>query len=173
MEKVMITVIPTEKETRRNHKNYRPICSFPMLYKLILHDALQQTYAKLDSYQFPEQAGSRWKLQTTDHLMTYRLDAPESRAWETDMWVVAIVFQKAFDSIQHDAMWRSLRHLSISEQYICLLKKVAGCMLINVPPYWRTGTQQGDPLSSLLFNSVLQSAMEKDIETWNEKGLGI
>ena len=33
------------------------------------------------------------------------------------------------------------------------------------------GTKQGDPLSSLLFNSVLQSAMEKDIETWNEKGL--
>ena len=47
------------------------------------------------------------------------------------------------------------------------------CTLINVPPYWRTGTKQGDLLSSLLFNSVLQSAMEKDIETWNEKGLGI
>ena len=35
------------------------------------------------------------------------------------------------------------------------------------------GTKQGDPLSSLLFNSVLQSAMEKDIGTWKEKGLGI
>ena len=35
------------------------------------------------------------------------------------------------------------------------------------------GAKQGDPLSSLLFNSVLQSAMEKDIETWKEKGLGI
>ena len=29
------------------------------------------------------------------------------------------------------------------------------------------GTKQGDPLSNLLCNSVLQPAMEKDIETWN------
>ena len=35
------------------------------------------------------------------------------------------------------------------------------------------GTKQGDPLSSLLFKSVLQSAMEKDIGTWSEKGPGI
>ena len=35
------------------------------------------------------------------------------------------------------------------------------------------GTKQGGPLSSLLFNSVLQSSAEKDIETWKEKGLTI
>ena len=32
--------------------------------------------------------------------------------------------------------------------------------------------KQGDPLSSLLFNSVLQSAMEKDIKVGKEKSLG-
>ena len=35
------------------------------------------------------------------------------------------------------------------------------------------GSKQSGPLSSLLFNSVLQSAMEKDIGTWNENGMGI
>ena len=35
------------------------------------------------------------------------------------------------------------------------------------------GTKHGDLWSSLLFNSVLQSAMEKDIETWKDKGEGI
>ena len=35
------------------------------------------------------------------------------------------------------------------------------------------GTQQSDPLSSLLFNSVLHSAMEKDIGTWSEKCVGM
>ena len=34
-----------------------------------------------------------------------------------------------------------------------------------------TGTKQGDPLSSLPFNAVLQHAMEKDTETWKKKGL--
>ena len=32
-------------------------------------------------------------------------------------------------------------------------------------------SQIDDPLSSFLFNSVLQSAMEKDAGIWNEKGV--
>ena len=57
--------------------------------------------------------------------MTYGLIAPQSREWGTDMWVAAIDFQKAFDSTQHDAIWSSsLRNHSISEQYLCLLRKL-------------------------------------------------
>ena len=32
--------------------------------------------------------------------MTYRLIAPKSREWRTDMWVVAIDFEKAFRFIR-------------------------------------------------------------------------
>ena len=37
----------------------------------------------------------------------------------------------------------------------------------------RRGTKQGDPLSSLLFRTVLQAAMEDDLSRWREKGMGI
>ena len=47
------------------------------------------------------------------------------------MWVAAIDFKKAFDSIQHDAIWRSLRNHSVSEQFD-LLKN---CTLTNALPY--------------------------------------
>ena len=33
--------------------------------------------------------------------------------------------------------------------------------------------KQGDPLSSLLFSSVLQYAMEKDKEVWRQEGFGV
>ena len=96
------------------------------------------------------------------------------------MCVAAIDFQKAFDSIQRDAIWSSLRNHSISEQYICLLKKLYADQRATVLTDVESdefkiarGTKQGDLLSSLLCNSVLQSAMVKDIGTWNEKGLGI
>ena len=38
----------------------------------------------------------------------------------------------------------------------------------------KKGTKQGDPLSSLLFNMVLQKALEDDIPRWQKKnGMGI
>ena len=37
----------------------------------------------------------------------------------------------------------------------------------------KTGTKQGDPLRSLLFNTVLQAALEDDLARWREKGMGI
>ena len=64
-------------------------------------------HAKLDQYQFPDQAGFRKQFHSTDHLMTCRLVAQKSREWRTDMWVAAIDVQKAFDS--------TLRNLSISD----------------------------------------------------------
>ena len=37
----------------------------------------------------------------------------------------------------------------------------------------KKGTKQGDPLSSLLFNMVLQKALEDDIPRWQKKkGMG-
>ena len=37
----------------------------------------------------------------------------------------------------------------------------------------KRGTKQGDPLSSLLFNTVLQYSLEEDLKRWQEKGKGI
>ena len=69
---------------------------------------------------------------------------------------------------------------TISEQYICLQKKLYSDQRATVLADVESdefkiarGTKQRDPLSSLLFNSVLHSAMEKDVETWKAKGLGI
>ena len=35
------------------------------------------------------------------------------------------------------------------------------------------GTKQGDPLSSLLFNTVLQYSLDNDLKRWQEKQKGI
>ena len=79
--------------------------------------------AVLDRHSGADRAGFRKTFRTTDHPMTYKPISQKSREWRTDMWVAAIDVKKAFDSIQHEDIWNSLRKYSISEQYICLLKK--------------------------------------------------
>ena len=38
----------------------------------------------------------------------------------------------------------------------------------------KAGTKQGDPLSSLLYNMVLQNSLKDDIQRWQKKrGMGI
>ena len=66
----------------------------------------------------------------------------------------------------------------MNERYICLLKKWGpdrrAAVLTDVESdefRIARGRKQGDPLSSLPLNSVPRSLIEKNIETWNEKGL--
>ena len=75
------------------------------------------------------------------------------------MWVAAIHLQKAFDSSHHDPNWRSLRNHSIGEQYYVDQRATVLTDVESDEFGIARGKNQGDPLSSLLFNSVLQSAM--------------
>ena len=83
----------------------------------------------------------------------------------TGMWVAAIDFKKAFNSIQHDAGLEISPKLFGQWQYICLVKKLytdqRATILTDVESdefRIARGTKQGDPLGSLLFQLVLQSA---------------
>ena len=89
------------------------------------------------------------------------------------MWLATAAIQKAFIFIHHDAIWRSLRNQSVSEQYRSLLLKMYDGDTATVLADRESessrisrGTKQRDALPSLYCNSVRQSAMR-------EKGFGI
>ena len=83
---------------------------------------------------------------------------------------------KAFDRIKHSSQWISLEHCGIETPYIDLLKMLyshqEGTVLTDteraVFPI-RRGTKRGDPVSSLLFSTVLQFALKDDLKSWQEK----
>ena len=73
----------------------------------------------------------------------------------------------------------SLEHCGIETPYIDLLKMLyshqEGTVLTDtesaVFPI-RRGTKRGDPVSSLLFRTVLQFALKDDLKSWQEKNKG-
>ena len=127
--KTLITVIyKTGGVTNPEKTTGRSVVFHTFQYSSLTTMLYNRLLAVLDRYQCAGQAGFRNNSKQPDHLMTYKLISQRSREWETDMRVAATDIKKALDSVQHEAIWRSLRNQSISEH-------LKNCTLINAPPY--------------------------------------
>ena len=176
--KVTIKVIHKKGDVE-NVSNYRRICSLRALCKLFSTILYGRLYPVLDQKQAEDQAGFRKSYQTTDHLATYRIIGQKCHEWGIKMWTVD--FTKAFDSSTHKSIWVALKYCNIEHGYISLLKKIYREQKASVQTdeesnifEIRKGTKQGDPLSSQLFNTVLQYSLKDDILRWQKKeGMGI
>ena len=96
--------------------------------------------------------------------------------WRNKRWTATIDFMKAFDSNSHKSIWNALKSCGIQHDYISLLKKLyrdqkAAVLTDEESDMFeiKKGTKQGDPLAILLFNTVLQKALEDDIPRWQKK----
>ena len=128
----------------------------------------------------PLEEGFRSSYQTTDHLATYRMIEQKCHEWAIKMWIATIDVTKALDSITHKSICKALKSCGINHEYISLLKKIYKDQKASVLTdeesgvfEIKKGAKQGDPLSSLLLNTVLQAALKDDLERWREKGMGI
>ena len=94
------------------------------------------------------------------------------------MWIATIEFMKAVDSTNHNSRWGALKTCGIEHEYISVLKRLhkkATVMTDKESDMFEInkGTKQGDPLSSLLFYSVLQVALKDDLPCrQKKKGMG-
>ena len=177
--KMRIQVI-YKKGDREDAGNYRPICGLPILYKLFATVLCARLAPGLHRIQPPDQAGFRPNHRCDDHLMVYRVLEQRCREWGVPLYISTIDFTKAFDRIKHSALWRSLQFYGVKPASVRLLQRLysqqEGTVLTDKEsdafPIKR-GTKQGDPLSSLLINTVLQYSLENDLKRWQEKRKGI
>ena len=87
---------------------------------------------------------------------------------------------EGFDSIAHKSIWKALKACDIKHDSISLLKKIYRDQKASVQTDEESnifdiqkGSKQGDPMSSLLFNTVLQYALKNVIQRWQtKKGMG-
>ena len=101
--------------------------------------------------------------------------------WRIKMWTATIDFTNAFDSITRRSIWNALKSCGVEHDHISLLKKIYRDQKASVQTDEESnifdiqkGTKQGDPLSSLLFNTVLQYSLKDEIQRWQKKeGMGI
>ena len=169
-----------KKGDSKSPENYRPICIIPILYKLFSKVLAGRIKEILNSQQSPDQAGFRPDFSCDDNLFAITMLIEKSREFNCPLWVAALDFKKAFDSIHHDSIFESLAEQKVPATYVDLLIRLyegqsAKVLNEEASREFRIlkGTKQGDPISSLLFNAVLEQVMRKVKEKWKARGYGI
>ena len=161
-------------------QNYRPICIIPVLYKLFSKLMYRRLYPILDKAQCKDQAGFRNAYSTADHMFVFAMLQEKSEEFNLNTWVAAIDFKKAFDSINQNYLWGALVEQKVPNAYVTVLRRLYEDQSAQVKTDVlsrkfgiQRGTKQGDPLSSLLFNALLESVMSKVKKICVEKKYGI
>ena len=161
-------------------ENYRPICIIPILYKLFSKVVCGRIKKILFKEQSCDQAGFREGFSCDDHLFTVTLLAEKSNEYNLPVWVAAIDFAKAFDSISHRSILEALEAHKVPAAYISVMNKLyrkqtatVKCEIESRRFEIQKGSKQGDPISPLLFNAVLEEVMRKVKAKWAAKRYGV
>ena len=140
--------------------NYRPISLLPTLWKILSNALTQRLNTFMKEVIRPEQVG---------FIKTRNIEVPlhtiDSVIKEVPgAYVLAVDFEKAFDSISHKYLELVLNRFKFPEKFITLILKFLSlgqsCIKLNGDysksfPIER-GVRQGDPLSGLLFVLALE-----------------
>ena len=122
-----------------------------------------------------EQAGFRKDRSCVDQIATLRNIIEQSLEWNSPLYVTFVDFEKAFDSVDRESLWKILAHYGIPEKLICLIKKTykpSTCQVVHngsltEPFNILTGVRQGCILSPFLFLLAIDWIMSRTVEGQN------
>ena len=94
------------------------------MYKLFTRILQKRMEEVLDENLTREQAGFRKGYSTIDHLQTINQLREKSNAFKRRLCIGYVDYEKAFDSIEHEAIFKALRSIGINEPYIAIVEYI-------------------------------------------------
>ena len=142
-----------------NCNNYRGITLLSVPGKVFNRVILNRMKNTLDPELRDEQAGFRQNRSCTDQIATLRIIVEQSLEWNSPLYVNFIDYEKAFDSVDRETLWKLLRHYGIPKKIVNLIKNTyegMSCRVVHEGQLTagfqvRTGVRQGCLLSPILF----------------------
>ena len=164
-----------KKGDKTNPDNYRGISLLPVTYKILSKALLNRLELQVDSLIGEYQAGFRKGRSCAEQIWNLRTIL---KVRQTNNTVATFVdFKKAYDSIDRQTLFDTLEEYSVDRKTMSLIKQTLSDTIskikflgeISEPFEIHTGVRQGDGLSPLLFNIVL----DKIIKKWENQVKGI
>ena len=140
-------------------KNWRGVMLLKMASKVFYRVILERIKIALDEKLREKQAGFRAGRSCSDHIATLQIIVEQSIEWQSSLYINFIDFEKAFDSISREVLWKVLRHYGMPDKMVTIIRVLYEGFSAQVvrngqktqPLIMRTGVRQGCLLSPLLF----------------------
>ena len=153
-------------------ENYRPIALLQTFYKILAALVKNRLEPALEPWISKTQYGFRKKKSTSQALFIARRLMDMAERQGTNLTLVLLDWEKAFDKVDQDKLVEVLARLCIPQRIICLIQNIyeqAKFRVVkgNVRSDYQiqnSGIRQGCPLSPYLFG-VLMTAIFQDIKT--------
>ena len=139
--------------------NYRGIMLLSVPGKVLSRIILERLKAAVEPEFREEQAGFRSQRSCADQIATLRIIVEQSNEWNASLYVNFVDFEKAFDSLDRDTLWKLMRHFGIPDKIVRLTRGMYQDMKCKVLVKGKltdafgvsTGVRQGCLLSPFLF----------------------
>jgi len=162
----LLIKIPKKGDTA-NCDNWRGITLLSIPSKVFTRILLNRIKEHVNYRVRREQAGFRPNRSCIDQINTLRIMIEQCIEWSSQLYAVFIDFEKAFDSVNREAMWKEVKNYGVPKQLIDLIKETyrgymcrvvhKGCVLETFPV--RARVRQGCILSPLMFLIVTDVVM--------------
>lgn len=164
----LIVKLP-KKGNLKHCKNWRGITLLPIISKILGRIVIDKIRRGLDHKLRKEQAGYRSNRSTIDQIFVLRNIIEQSIEWQASLYINFIDFEKAFDSIHRESLWKIMEMYGIPLKIIGIIKALYDnfeCAVIdgNETTEWfkiKTGVKQGCNMSGFLFLLVIDWIMRR------------
>lgn len=156
-----------KKGSKTDVNNYRGISLLPVTYKIFSKLLLNRLEPQIDSKLGEYQGGFRRNRSCIEQILSIKLILKYYNARPKNIFISFIDFQKAYDSVDRETIFDTLKEYQVDQKTINLIKltltntisKVKFLGEVSEPFQIKTGLRQGDGLSPILFNLVLDKVM--------------
>ena len=151
--------IPRKGDSRECANN-RTIALIPHASKVLLKIIPKRLEPFLERELPEEQAGFRHGRGCRDQIANMRWLMEKTIERQQDLYICFIDYKKAFDNVDHNILWKELRHLGVPEHLIILMERLYEGQQATVrtdfgetePFLIGKGVRQGCILSPYLYN---------------------
>ncbi|KAL5010020.1 hypothetical protein ScPMuIL_012325 [Solemya velum] len=149
-----------------NCNNWRGITLLSIPSKAFSKIIIDRIRTAVDKQLRQEQAGFRKGKSCCDQIFVLRNITEQCTEWQRQLIINFIDFEKAFDSIHRESLWKILRHYGIPAKIVQLVRMFYTEFKCSVGDS-KSGVRQGCVMSSLLFILSIDWVMRSSLSDGN------